>query len=139
MKPSSSRAFSSVELVVAVLLFSAATSGVLYMGKSMRDHRTAANSANEQNAYATFQSQVTLQGINPSLVANPMASAINQGGPITGAAPQAGANLSAAFEQGAVSQPSGAQRSLAGSVRVDAVNYVVSSAGNQGTRGAGIG
>jgi hypothetical protein len=135
----SSRAFSAVELVVGIILFSVATTGILYMGKSMRDNQTAASSANEQNAYATFQSQVTLQGINPSLVANPMAGAINQGGTITGAAPSAGANLNAAFELGAVSQPVQAQRDQGGSVLVDAVNYTVASAGDQGTRGAGIG
>jgi len=113
----SSPGFSTVELVGAILLFSAATSGVLYMGKAMRDHRMAAISTNEQNAYATFQSQVTLQGIDPTLVANPMADAINQGRSITGGAATAGQNLNAAFESNAVAQPVGAQRSLAGSVR----------------------
>jgi len=135
----SSPGFSTVELVGAILLFSAATSGVLYMGKAMRDHRMAAISTNEQNAYATFQSQVTLQGIDPTLVANPMADAINQGRSITGGAATAGQNLNAAFESNAVAQPVGAQRSLAGSVRVDAVTYTVAAAGNERSRGAGIG
>jgi hypothetical protein len=133
------KAFSTIELVGAIVLFSAAASGVLYMGKAMRDHQIAAASTNQQNAYATFQSQVTLQGIDPTLVANPMASAINQGQTITGAAAATGQNLNAAFEMNAVTQPAGAQRSLAGSVRVDAVNYTVASAGNERSRGAGIG
>ncbi len=139
MPPKATAGFSTVELVVAVMLFSAATAGVLVMGKGMRDHRMAAVSANQQNAYATFQSQVALQGIDPSLVANPMADAISQGGAVTGQAASAGRNLSASFEGGAVTQPVGAQRNLAGSVRVDALNYAVASAGNQATRGVGIG
>lgn len=133
------KAFSTIELVGAILLFSAATSGVLYMGKAMHEHQVAAASTNQQNSYATFQSQVTLQGIDPTLVANPMASAINQGQTITGAAASGGQNLNAAFESNAVTQPVGAQRSLAGSVRVDALNYTVASAGNEQSRGAGIG
>ncbi len=139
MSPKANAGFSTVELVVAVMLFSAATAGVLVMGKGMRDHRMAAVSANQQNAYATFQSQVALQGIDPTLVANPMADAISQGGTVTGQAATGGRNLSAAFEGGAVSQPVGAQRNLAGSVRVDALNYAVASAGSQATRGVGIG
>ena len=133
------KAFSTVELVGAIVLFSAATSGVLYMGRAMHDHQLAAASMNQQNAYATFQSQVTLQGIDPTLVANPMAGAINQGQIITGAAAAVGRNLNAAFEMNAVTQPAGARRSLAGSVRIDAINYNVAPAGNAPSRGAGIG
>jgi hypothetical protein len=109
------------------------------MSKAMHDHQTAAASTNAQNAYATFQSQVTVQGIDPSLVANPLASAINQGQTITGAAPSGGQNLNAAFESNAVTEPAGAQRSLSGSVRVDAINYSVAAAGNEAARGTGIG
>jgi hypothetical protein len=133
------QAFSTVELVVGILMFSAATGGILVMGKAVRDHRLAAATANAQNAYATFQSQVALQGINPSLVANPLGDAVARGDAIGSASVSLGRNLSASFEAGAVSQPAAAQRSLAGSVRVDAVNYSVASAGNQSTRGAGIG
>jgi hypothetical protein len=133
------KAFSTIELVGAIILFSAASTGVLYMSKAMHDHQTAAASTNAQNAYATFQSQVTVQGIDPSLVANPLASAINQGQTITGAAPSGGQNLNAAFESNAVTEPAGAQRSLSGSVRVDAINYSVAAAGNEAARGTGIG
>lgn len=133
------KAFSTIELVGAIILFSAATAGTLYMSKAMRDHQEAAASTNAQNAYATFQSQVTLQGIDPLLVNNPMAGAINQGQTITGGAASAGQNLNAAFERNAVTEPAGAERSLAGSVRVDAVNYTVASAGNEPARGTGIG
>lgn len=136
MHAKSNAAFSSIELVAAVLLFSAATAGVLVMGKAMRDHQLATISTNQQNAYTTFQSQVALQGINPSLVANPMADAINQGGRITGAAATLGRNVSASFEVGAVSSP---QQNIGGSVRVDTLSYVRASAGNQATRGTGIG
>ncbi len=130
--------FTAVELVVAVILFSAAASGALVLGKAMRDHRMAAISANQQNAYATFQSQVALQGINPALVSNPAAGAINRGIRAESAI-TAGANLSASFESRAVAQPEGAARTLAGSARVDAITYTLPSAGNQATRGTGIG
>jgi len=138
--------FSTVELVVAIVLFSMASSGVLYMGKAMRDNRTASVSSSQQNAYATFQSQVALQGINPALVGNPMASSINQLGS-AGSSISLGTNTAlrlvrakqAQFEVGAVVQPGGAQRSLGGSARVDAINYTVSAAGAQGERGAGVG
>jgi hypothetical protein len=133
------KGFSTIELVGAIILFSAATSGVLYMGKAMHDHQLAAASMNQQNAYATFQSQVTLQGIDPTLVANPLAGAINQGQAITGGGAASGQNLNAVFEMNAVTKPAGAQRSLAGSVRVDAINYNVAAAGNAPARGAGIG
>ena len=139
-------AFTTVEIIVAILLFSAATTGVLVMGKAVRDHRTAAATTSQQNAYATFQSEMALQGINPALVGNPLQSTVSQPG-TTGTVVSLGPstsmqivrNLQAAFEVGAVSQPVGAQRNLAGSARVDAVNYNVPSAGAQATRGAGIG
>ena len=143
---SSRAAFTTVELVVAIVLFSLATSGVLLMSTAMRGHRTAASSASERNAYATFQSQVALQGINPALVGNPLAGAINKAG-TTGTTVSLGANTTltihrnqlAAFEIGAVSQPAGAQRNLGGSATVNAVDYSVAAAGMQATRGAGIG
>jgi type II secretory pathway pseudopilin PulG len=139
-------AFTTIELVVAIVLFSAATSGILYLSKSMRDHRTAASASSQQNAYATFQSSVALQGINPAMVGNPLTTMINQSG-TTGTAVALGTNTSqravrdrlAAFELRAVTQPTGAQRNLVGSARVDAVNYAVASAGRQSTRGAGVG
>jgi hypothetical protein len=134
-----SAAFSTVELVGAVLLFSIATAGVLTMGKAMRDHRMAMISTGEQNSYSTFQSQIALQGINPTLVANPMGGAINENARISGAITAGGTNLAATFETGAVSQPAGAQRNLGGSARVDALNYSATAAGNQATRGIGIG
>ena len=108
--------FTTVEIVVAIVLFSGATTGVLLMSQAVRDHRTAAVSASQQNAYATFQSQVALQGINPALVGNPMQAAIEQAGTI-GTSVSLGANTDlnivrnrvAGFEVGAVSQPLGAQ------------------------------
>jgi type II secretory pathway pseudopilin PulG len=144
----SSGAFTTVEIVVALVLFSAATASVLYMGKALRDHRTAAATASQQNAYATFQSQVALQGLNPALVGNPLANVVAQPGTV-GTTVSLGSdtslnvvrNLQAGFEVSgrAVSLPLGAQRNLAGSARVDAVNYSVASAGSQATRGAGMG
>jgi type II secretory pathway pseudopilin PulG len=141
-----SRGFTTVEIIVAILLFSAATTGVLIMGKAVRDHKTASATASQQNAYATFQSQVALQGINPALVGNPLQSVVAQpatAGTVVSLGPgtslQIVRNLQAGFEVGAVSQPLGAQRNLAGSARVDAVNYSVAPAGVQATRGAGIG
>lgn len=139
-------AFATVELVVAIVLFSAASAGVLIMGKALRDHRQAAVSASQQNAYATFQAEVALQGINPAAVGNPLAGAINLAG--SGGNPVSlGTNTNlvirrnqvAAFEVGAVSQPAGAQRRLGGSATVNAVNYAVAPAGLQATRGAGVG
>ena len=138
--------FTTVELVVAILLFSAAAGAVLLMSTAMRNHRTAASSASERNAYATFQSQVALQGINPALVGNPLAAAINKAGS-TGTSVSLGANSTltiqrnqlAAFEIGAVSQPAGAQRNLGGSATVNAVDYNVAASGMQATRGAGVG
>ena len=138
--------FTTVEVIVAILLFSGATGSVLLMSQAVRDHRTAAVSASQQNAYATFQSQVALQGINPALVGNPLQGAIEQAGTI-GTAVSLGTNTAlktvrnrvAGFEVGAVSQPALAQRNLGGSARVDAINYSVASAGIQATRGAGIG
>jgi len=139
-------AFTTVELVVAILLFSAATGGVLLMSTAMRGHRTAAVSASQQNAYATFQSQVALQGINPAVVGNPLATAINKAG-TSRSILSLGANTPlvisrnalAAFEVGAVSQPIGAQRALGGSATVNAVDYNVAAGGMQATRGAGVG
>jgi type II secretory pathway pseudopilin PulG len=141
-------AFTTVEIVVALVLFSAATASVLYMGKAMRDHRTAAATASQQNAYATFQSQIALQGINPALVANPLQSVVSQPGTV-GTTVSLGPNtpmqlvrgLQASFEVSgrAVTQPAAARRNLAGSARVDAVNYSAPSAGAQATRGAAMG
>jgi type II secretory pathway pseudopilin PulG len=146
MKTGRNAAFTTVEIIVAILLFSAATTGVLIMGKAVRDHRTAAATTSQQNAYATFQSQMALQGINPALVGNPLQSTVSQPGTTgtvvslgPGSSMQIVRNLQAAFEVGAVSQPLAAQRNLAGSARVDAVNYNVAPAGAQATRGAGIG
>jgi len=152
MNPSSAfrsrRGFTVVELVVAFLLFSLATSAVLMMSKAMNGHRTAAASTAQRNAYATLQSEVALQGINPSVVGNPLGAVINsnQGG-TAGMVVSLGSNTAltidrsqqAGFEIGAVSRPAGAQRSLGGSARVDALNYSVNAAGTQATRGAGIG
>ncbi len=112
----------------------------------MRSHRTAAAATTQQNAYATFQSSVALQGINPALVGNPLTNVIQQAG-TNGTPVSLGSNTTqtavrdrlAAFELRAVSQPIGAQRNLVGSARVDAVNYAVGAAGTQGTRGAGVG
>jgi type II secretory pathway pseudopilin PulG len=139
-------AFTTIELVIAIVLLSAATSGILYLSKSMRSHRTAAAATTQQNAYATFQSAVALQGINPALVGNPLTNLIQQAGtsgtPVplgTNTAQTAVRDRLAAFELRAVSQPLGAQRNLVGSARVDAVNYAVGEAGTQGTRGAGVG
>lgn len=131
-------AFTSVELVVCLILFSVALSSALYLTKGMHDHQTAAASASQQNAYATFQSEVALQGINPAMVGNPLVSAINQSG-TSGTVVSLGANTPmtidrgalAAFEVNAVTQPVAAQRSLGGSARVDAVNYAVNGAGAQ--------
>ncbi len=142
----SSAGFSAIELVVAIMLFSAATGSVLVVGKSLRDNRTAAASASRQNAYATFQSQVALQGINPALVGNPLGDAIQQTG-TAGTVVALGENTSltiarqrvAAFEVGAAATPTAAQRSLAGSARVDAISYHATAAGNQTARGAAIG
>jgi len=139
-------AFTTVELVVALVLFSGATAGVLVMSQAMRMHRTAASSATQENAYATFQSQMALQGINPALVGNPLQGAIVQGG-TAGTTVTLGAGTSltvvrhrvAQFEVNAVTQPTGAQRNLAGSARVDGLNYSVSPSGSQLTRGAGVG
>ena len=139
MNPRGKSAFSTVELIVGLILFSTAAAGIVVVGRGLGEHRTAAISANRQNAYAPFQSQVALQGIDPSIVANPLAAAINQGARVTGAAAPAGGYVSAAFEAGAVSLPEGAQRNLGGSARVDALGYTVASAGEQATRGAGIG
>jgi Tfp pilus assembly protein PilV len=148
-RASSARAgFTVVELVVALLLFSAATTGVLLMSKAMNSHRSAALAAAQRNAYATLQSEIALQGINPAVVGNPLAAVINHNlGGTAGATVSLGANTAltvsrqqvAGFEIGAVSQPAGAQRALGGSARVDAVNYSVDAAGTQATRGAGIG
>jgi type II secretory pathway pseudopilin PulG len=142
------KGFTTVEIIVALVLFSAATAGVLLMGKAMRDHRTAAATASQQNAYATFQSQIALQGINPALVGNPLQSVVNQRG-TTGTTVSLGSNTSmqivrnvqASFEVSdhAVGQPVAAQRNLAGSARVDAVTYNAASAGAQATRGASMG
>jgi hypothetical protein len=129
-----------------MLLLSLATGSMLIVGKGLRDNSTAAASASQQNAYATFQSQVAMQGINPSLVGNPLSAAIQQAGSV-GTAVSLGANTAltvvrdqvAGFEVAAVSTPSGAQRNLAGSARVDAVDYSVAAAGAQTARGTGIG
>jgi type II secretory pathway pseudopilin PulG len=144
----SRRGFTVVELVVAFLLFSLATAAVLMMSQAMNGHRTAAVSSAQRNAYATLQSEVALQGINPSVVGNPLGSVINanQGG-TAGTVVSLGANTGltvarsqqAGFEIGAVSRPAAAQRALGGSARVDAINYSVNAAGTQATRGAGIG
>jgi len=140
------RAFTAVELVVAIVLFGAATGTVLVMGRALATHRTAAASASQQNAYATFQSQVALQGINPSLVGNPLQSVIAQPG-TAGTVVPLGANTAltitrdklAGFEVGAVTSPAGAQRNLAGSARVNAIDYNAAAAGAQTARGLGIG
>jgi len=118
----------------------------LIVGKGLGDHRTAAAAASQQNAYATFQSQVALQGINPAVVGNPLAAAIQQAGS-TGTAVALGTNTSltvtrnqvAGFEVAAVATPAGAQRNLAGSARVDAIDYSVAAAGEQTARGTGVG
>ena len=144
--PHSRSGFSTVELVVAILLFSAATSGVLVMSAALRAHRIASASASQRDAYATFQAQVALQGIDPSAVGNPLAGAVNTGG-TAGVSISLGPNTPlvasrgriAAFDAGAVSHPAGAQRNLGGSATVTAVNYSVAPAGTQATRGAGIG
>jgi type II secretory pathway pseudopilin PulG len=148
MKPSgnSQAGFTAIELIVGMLLLSLATGSMLVVGKGLRDNSTAAASASQQNAYATFQSQVALQGINPSLVGNPLSAAIQQAGSV-GTAVSLGANTAlavvrdqvAGFEVAAVSTPGGAQRNLAGSARVDAVDYSVAAAGAQTARGTGIG
>jgi len=119
------KAFSTVELVGAILVFGGITSGIFLLQGSMRNHWMASVSANAQNAYATFQSQVALQGIDPTHVANPLGNAINQG---SGAQ-----HLNALFESNSVT------RDLAGSVRVKALSYNVLAAGNEPARGAGIG
>jgi len=133
---------------VALVLFSAATASVLYMGKAMRDHRIAAATASQQNSYATFQSQIALQGINPAVVGNPLQAAIAQAGTVGTTVPLGGntslqvvRNYQASFEVAGrvVSQPNGARRNLAGSARVDAVDYNAPSAGAQATRGAAMG
>lgn len=129
-------AFTTLELIVAIVLFSMAMSSVLYLGKSMRDHQTASMTASQQNAYATFQSEVALQGINPAMVGNPLAGAINQSG-ASGTVVSLGTDTSltiqrgaqAAFETQAVSEPTVAQRSLGGSARVDGIAYAVAAAG----------
>jgi type II secretory pathway pseudopilin PulG len=140
--------FTVVELVVAFVLFSVAMAAILMMSKAMTGHRTASLSASQRNAYATLQSEVALQGINPAVVGNPLAAAVNQNqGGTAGTVVSLGSNTAlsvtreqlASFEVGAVSRPAGAQRSLGGSARVDAVNYSVNAAGTQATRGAGIG
>lgn len=140
--------FTVVELVVAFLLFAGTMAGILAMSRSLASHRTAAAAAAQRDAYATFQSEVAMQGIDPALVGNPLASAINQNqGGTAGTVVSLGSNTSltvarqqqAGFEVGAVSQPTGAQRVLGGSARVDAVDYSVGTGGTQATRGAGIG
>ncbi|MGH7997026.1 MAG: chitobiase/beta-hexosaminidase C-terminal domain-containing protein [Opitutaceae bacterium] len=149
--PSSQRprqaGFTIVELIVAFLLFSMATAGILLMSRAVAGHRIAAASASQRNAYATFQSEVALQGINPSVVGNPLTGAINEAGS-TGTVVSLGSDTSltvtrdrlAAFEVGAVSQQSNLARSdLGGSAAVDAIDYAVSASGTQATRGAGIG
>lgn len=137
--------FTAIELIVAVILFSAAMSGMLYMSKAVRDHQVAMSSSAQQNAYATFQSEVALQGIDPSKVGNQMAASINQAG-VGGTTVSLGANTSAqiyrgreaAFEIGAVSSPVAAQRNLGGSATVTAVSYSVSESGRQ-SGGADVG
>jgi hypothetical protein len=138
--------FTAVELIVGMLLLSLATGSMLVVGKGLKDHNTAAASASQQNVYATFQSQVALQGINPSLVGNPLAAAIEQAGS-TGVVVSLGNNTKltvtrnqvAGFEVAAAVSPAGAQRNLAGSARVDALSYSVEAAGAQTARGTGIG
>jgi type II secretory pathway pseudopilin PulG len=138
--------FTMMELVAAIVLLAAATSTVLIMAKAVRDHGQAATSASRQNAYATFQSEIALQGINPSVVGNPLSSAINATGTV-GTAVSLGPNSAmqvsrgsvAAFEVNAVAQPTGAQSNNEGSATINAVNYNVATTGAQATRGAGIG
>jgi len=138
--------FATVELVVGLLLFSLVTGSVLVVSKGLHDNSTAAASASQQNAYATFQSQVALQGIDPSLVGNPLQAAIQQAGSV-GTTVSLGSNTGltvvrnqvAGFEVGAISQPTAAERNLPGSARVMAINYSVAAAGAQTARGAGIG
>jgi len=143
---STSAGFTAVELIVGLVLLSLATGSMLVVGKGLSDNRVAAAAVSQQNAYATFQSQVTLQGINPALVGNPLQAAIQQAGSV-GTSVSLGTNTSltvvrnevAGFEVGAVASPTGAQRNLAGSARVDALNYNVAGAGGQTDRGSGIG
>lgn len=140
--------FTVVELIVAFILFSIATAGVLMMSRAMSQHRIAAASDAQQNAYATLQSQVALQGIDPSVVGNPLTGAINASG-TTGTVVSLGANTAltvtrdrlAAFEVGDVTRDDNlARSSLGGSAAIDSINYAVASASSrQATRGAGIG
>jgi type II secretory pathway pseudopilin PulG len=141
-----SRGFTAVELIVGLLLFSVLSGSVLIVSKGLNDNGAAAGAASRQNAYATFQSQVALQGIDPSLVGNPLESSIQQAGS-TGTRVSLGANTRqtvvrhqiAGFEVAAVSRPAGAERDLPGSARVRAINYSVAAAGAQSARGSGIG
>ena len=138
--------FTSLELVVAILLFGVATGSVLVVSRALANHRTAAAAASQQNAYATFQAQVALQGINPALVGNPLQAVIARPGTVGTVVPL-GTNTPltvtrgalAGFEVGAVAQPPGARRNLPGSAQVNAISYLAAPGGVQTARGLGLG
>jgi len=138
--------FTALELVVAILLFGVATGSVLVVSRALANHRTAAASASQQNAYATFQAQVALQGINPALVGNPLQAVIARPGTVGTVVPL-GTNTPltvtrgalAGFEVGAVAQPPGARRNLPGSAQVNAISYLAAPGGVQTARGLGLG
>jgi len=141
--------FGLVEILVGVVLFSGAAAGIVAYSRATKDFQRSTITVGQQNAYSTFQSQVTLQGIDPSKVANLMSATIGQ----TGAAGtvvnvvdtngqtqmQLVRGKLAAFEVGAVRLPTNAKRDLAGSARVSGMNYSVNGAGTQKARGSAIG
>ena len=141
--------FGLVEILVGVILFSGAAAGIVMYSKAAKDFQRSTITVGQQNAYSTFQSQVTLQGLDPSKVANVMSRAVGQTGAagttvnVTGTDGQTQMQLVrglvAAFEVGAVRQPTNAKRDLAGSARVAGLNYAVNGAGSQKARGSAMG
>jgi type II secretory pathway pseudopilin PulG len=150
-KPSTSciAGFGLVEILVGVVLFSGAAAGIVAYSKATKDFQRNSITVGQQNAYSTFQSQVTLQGLDPSKVANVMAGTIGQSGATGTVVNVVGLNGQtqmqivrgkvAAFEVGAVRSPTNAKRDLAGSARVASLNYSVDGAGTQMARGSAMG
>ena len=144
----SERAFSLVEIVLAIVLFGLVSLAIWRLSSTSQRFNTEATSMAQQNVYATLRAQIALQGLNPTTVTNLAAPVLTDTGgtlvkPANPATDQRNMEfvrgLVTSFETSALKTASGANRAQAGSAGRTAINYQTPSLSLQTSKGIGFG